>query len=109
MLEIPSNLRMKKTLLFAIALLGAAAASQAGSRFQVSVGLGIPAPVAVVSQPASVCVAPPACAPAPVLVAPPVVCAPPVVIPRPVYCPPVVAFHGWWGVHRRGYEHGWHH
>ena len=92
---------MKRILLLSVVLLGAVSASQAGVRL--SIGIGVPLPGFVISQPAPVVVAPP-----PVCVAPPaVVVAPPVILaPAPVYfgCRP-----GWYGY--RGWEHrrDWHH
>ncbi len=125
---------MKKLILLAVVLVGAATASQAGVHF--SLGLGIPlvppppvyvspppvvytAPAPVYTAPAPVYTAPapvisqgPAVvyqSPAPVVVASPPVC----VAPAPVFCPPaprVVVGFGFPGYGYRGHwrGHGWH-
>ncbi len=91
---------MKRILLISAVLLGAVTASQAG--IHLSIGIGVPLPGVVVTQPA------------PVVVAPPVVCAPPpaVVVAPPVVVAPAPVYYGWrpgWYGHR-GWEHhgGWH-
>jgi hypothetical protein len=90
---------MKKILLLSAVLLGAVTASQAGVR--VNIGIGIPLPGLVISQPAPVFVAPaPVYAPPPaVAVAPPVVVAPPIAYYG--YRP------GWYGWHGRAHPYGW--
>ena len=92
---------MKRILLLSAVLLGAVSSSQAGVRF--GIGIGIPLPGVVISQPA------------PVMVASPVVYAPPpavyvgprvIVAPAPVYygCRP-----GWDGYRGWAPGRGWHH
>jgi PXPV repeat (3 copies) len=99
---------MKKTLLLSAVLLGAVTASQAGVR--VNIGIGIPLPGLVVSQPAPVFVAPApvVVAPAPVYVpSPPVVMAPPVVVSPPVFY--YGSRPGWYGYHGWARPYGWSH
>ena len=97
---------MKRILLLSAVLLGAVSASQAGVRF--GIGIGVPLPGVVISQPAPVVVAPPVYAPAPVAV-----CAPPVVVaPGPVYYgyrPGWYGYGGWYGGRGYGWRGGWHH
>jgi len=97
--QAPSDLYMKKSLLFAVLLLGAATISQAGIQFGVEVGLPLPLPPlpnVVLSHtapvysaaPAPVCTTPtvyqaPACPPAQVKVYEPPVCTTPQVVACP--------------------------
>src|SRR6266404_6135124 len=90
---------MKKLLLLSAALLGAVAASQAGVRFNIGIGIPFPAPPAVVvAPPAPVYVqpAPTYVEPAPQVYtpAPQVYCdpAPVVIAPSVTVCPPVIDF-----------------
>ncbi len=112
---------MKRLILLAVVLLGAATASQAGVRFSLGLGLPFcpPAPVVVSPPPVVYAPAPVYTAPAPVYTAPapvisqgPVVYqAPaPVVVSPPVVCAPgprvVIGFGGpFW--HHRYYGHGY--
>jgi hypothetical protein len=88
--DVPSDLHMKKILLFSVLLVGAASVSQAGVRFGVELGLPLPVPPlpgVVISRPAPVYApAAPVCAtPAPVVYQPSICPVPQV----PVYQPPV--------------------
>jgi hypothetical protein len=90
-LEVSSHDCMKKLILAGAILVGGIAASQAGVRINIGVGIPLPPlPHVVITHPA------PACPPA-VVVAPPV--CPPVVVVDP--CPPVR-----YGYDRYGHRHG---
>src|SRR6185369_13816953 len=83
-------LRMKKLLLFAVAIIGTASASQAGVRFNINLGAGAPTTCdPVISRPVPGCETAPVTCAAPVYQqSAPAVCAPaPAVCERPITVP----------------------
>ncbi len=114
---------MKKLILLAVVLVGAATASQAGVRFGFGLGipLGPPAPVVVSPPVVYTAPAPVYTTPAPVISQGPVYTAPPAVVyqapapvvvsPPPVVCAPspsvVIGFGGYGWYPRHGYYHGY--